>query len=63
MEPDKLADDKTGFSKETVTSVLAGKYPHKNNPSCSTLGTYDKTPIFILVGITDDAVESVTRKL
>ena len=44
-------------------SVLAGKPPHKKIPSCVTIETYDETPIFIPVYITEDSVESVMQKL
>ena len=32
-------------------------------PSCATLDTYEETPIFVPVDITEEAVESVARKL
>ena len=52
-----------GVINETVVSVLAVKYPHKKNPACSTLEAYNKMPIFIPMGITEDVVKSVVRKL
>ena len=39
------------------------KNPSKNVPSCATLETYEETPIFIPVDITEEAVELVARKL
>ena len=49
--------------KKTVTSVLEGKHPSKKIPSCATLETYEETPIFIPFDITEEAVESVARKI
>ena len=63
MQPEKLDEDRTGTINETVASVLEGKHPSKNNSSCGTLETYKETPIFIAVGFTEEAVESVARKL
>ena len=48
---------------KTVTQVFEGKHPSKIIPSCNTLETYEETPIFITLDITDEAVESVARKL
>ena len=42
FQPSKLAEDFTGTLNETVASVLKGKHPHKNIPSCATLEMYDK---------------------
>ena len=39
------------------------KNPSKNVPSCATLETYEETPIFIPVDITEEAVELVARKI
>ena len=47
---------------ETVALVLEGKHPSKTISSCATLETYKETPIFIPVGITEEAVESVAQK-
>ena len=35
----------------------------RKNPACSTLDSYNKTPIFTLVEITEDVVKSVARKV
>ena len=48
---------------ETVTLVLEGKIPSEIIPSCATLETYEETPIFIPVNITEEAVELVAQKL
>ena len=48
---------------ETVTSVLEGKHPSEKNPSCAMLETYKENPIFIPAYITEEAVESVAKKL
>ena len=63
MQPDELSADQTGTIKNTGASVLEAKHPSKNIPSCATLETYKETPIFIPVYITEEAVESVARKL
>ena len=63
MQPDELAEDCMGAINETVASVLEGKHPREKNLSCSTLETYEETPIFIFVDIAEEAVESVARKL
>ena len=63
LQPDELALDRTGIINKTVASVLAGKYPHGKISSCSMFDTYDETPIFIILYITEDVVESVARKL
>ena len=57
-----MPEDRTGDINSTVALILEVKYPHKNIPSCTTLETYNKTPIFIPVNITEDAVESVAQK-
>ena len=62
MKPDKLAEYCTGTINETVTSVLEVKHHSETIPSCATLETYEETPIFIPVDITEEAVESVARK-
>ena len=48
---------------ETVTLVLEGKIPSETIPSCATLETYEETHISIPVNITEEAVESVARKI
>ena len=63
FQPDDLASDKTGVVNETVTSILAGKHPRKNNSVCSTLDSYKEIYIFIPVDITEDVVKSVTWKI
>ena len=55
--------DRTGTIDETVTSVLEGKHLSEIIPSCATLETYEETHIFIPVDITEEALESVARKL
>ena len=62
LKPDELADDLKCTIKETVTSVLEGKYHRKTIPSCATLETYEVTPIFIPLDITDKSVELVAQK-
>ena len=52
-----------GVFNETVALVLEGRHLHKKIPSCATLEMYGETPIFILVDITGDAVESFAQKL
>ena len=42
---------------------LEGKRPSETFPSCATLETYEETPIFISVDITEEAVELVTQNL
>ena len=63
MQPYKLAEDCTGTINDTVTLVLEIKHPIKTIPSCFMLETYEETPIFIPVDITEEAVELVVRKL
>ena len=62
MQSDELAKDHTGTINKTVKSVLEGKHPSETIPSCAMLETYEETPIFIPVNITEEAVESVVRK-
>ena len=52
-----------GTINETVTLVLEGKHPHEEFSSCVTLETYEETPTFIPINITEEAVESVACKL
>ena len=59
LQPNKLVEDQTGFMNKTVTLVLEVKHPHKKIPSCTTLETYEKVPIFIPVDITEDAVKLI----
>ena len=63
LQPGKLAADSTDGINDTVVSVLEGKHPNKTILSCATLETYEETPIFIPVDITEEAVESEARKL
>ena len=51
-----------GTINETAVSVLEGKHTSKTIPSYAALETYKETPIFILVDITEEAVESVAQK-
>ena len=62
MQPDKLEEDQTGTINKTPASVLEGKHPNEKKSCCDTLQTYDKTPIFIPVDITEDAVKLVAQK-
>ena len=62
MQPDELAEDRTGKINETIISVLEGEILAKIS-SCATLKTYEETPIFIPVNTTKEAVELVARKL
>ena len=52
-----------GFIDKSVMEVLAGKRTPERKTHCSTLEVYYETPVFIPVDITEDAVESVARKL
>ena len=63
LQPNVLVVDHTGMINKTVTSVLEGKYPSKTIPSCATLEMYGEKTFFIPVNITEEAVESVARKL
>ena len=54
---------KTGVVDETVASVLEVKHLHESPPPHSTLEVYNKTPIFIPVGIMEDVAELVTQKI
>ena len=63
MQPDELDEDRTGKINEAVASVLEGKHPSETITSCATLETYEETPIFIPVKITEEVVGSVARKL
>ena len=63
LQPNKLPIYKTGVMGETIPSVLAGKHLHEKNPTRSMLEAYNKTPIFIPVGIKEDVVESVMQKI
>ena len=56
LQTNKLAADCTGTSNKTVATVLEGKHPSDTIPSYATLETYEETPIFILVDITEEAV-------
>ena len=56
LQPDKFSEDPKGKINQTVASVLEGKYTCKTIPSCATLETYEETPIFIPVDITEEAV-------
>ena len=63
MQPDELASDKINIINETITYILAGKHPYKIISSYSTLDTYDETPNFIPVYITEDVAELVMRNI
>ena len=63
FQPDELAEDRTGTINDTVASVLEGKHPSEKISSCAELKTYEETPIFIPIDITEEAIESVARKL
>ena len=56
FQPDELAEDCTGTINETVTSFFEVKHPSETIPSCAMLETYEETPIFIPVDITEEAV-------
>ena len=56
MQPEELAEDRTGTINKTVASVLEGKHPRKTIISCDTLETYEETPIFVPVKIKEEAV-------
>ena len=62
LQPDDLAEDRTGTINKTVAYVLEVRHPSETIPSCATLETYEETPIFIPVDITEEAVESVAQK-
>ena len=49
-------------TEETIVTVLVKKRPHEKLPHSSTLELYNKTPIFIPVGITEGVVKPVARK-
>ena len=55
LQPEKLAADITGTINKTVTLELEKKSIEKIT-SCTTLETYEETPIFIPVNITEEAV-------
>ena len=61
--PIKLSEDRTGTINDTIALVFKVKHLSKKSPSCATLEKYEETPIFISVDITEEAVESVARKL
>ena len=63
FKPNNFSENITGFINETDASVLAGKHLHGKIPSCATLETYKKMPIFIPIDIMEDAVESFAQKL
>ena len=58
-----MAEYCTGTINNNVESVLEVKHLHKTNPSCVRFKTYNETPIFIPVDITEDEVKSLTQKL
>ena len=62
LQPDGLAKNCTGAINETVALPLELKHLSQNILYCATLYTYEETPIFIPVDITEEAVESVARK-
>ena len=53
----------TDTINNSVATVLEGKYPHKTILLFAKLETYEDTPIFIPVHITEEAVKLITRKL
>ena len=63
LQPDDLVLDETSVIDKTIAFVLAGGNPHEKIPTCSTVEAYDKTPVFISVGITEDVVKLVACKL
>ena len=63
LQPDKLDEDYTGTVNEILLSVLQGKLPSGTIPFCVTLETYEETPIFIPVNITEETVKLVAGKL
>ena len=52
-----------GYINKTVTLVLEGIHPYEKLPSCAMLETYEETPIYIPVEITEGAVKSAAQKL
>ena len=52
-----------GVINKTVVSVWEVKHTSETIPSCDTLETYEDTPIFIPVNITEESVELVARKI
>ena len=56
LQPDELDEDRTGTINKTAISVLEGKDPSKTIPSCATLETYEETPIFVTVDITEESI-------
>ena len=61
MQPDEFAEECTGMIKDTGASVLEGKHLRKTIPSYTVLETYEGTPIFIPVEITEEAGELVAH--
>ena len=59
----ELDEDCTGTINENVTYHLEGGNTSKTILSCATLKMYEVTTILIPVDITEEAVESVVRKL
>ena len=62
MQPDEFSEDRTGTINKTVTSILDITHLSKTITSCATLQTYEETPIFIPLNITEEPVESVAQK-
>ena len=58
-----MAADRTVTINETVAFVLEGGHSIETIPSYTMLKTYEETPIFVPVNITEEAVESVAQKL
>ena len=63
LQHEILAEDCTGTINKTVILVLEEKHPSETIPSCATIETYKETPIFIPIDMTEEAAESVARKL
>ena len=63
FQPNELAGYSTVTINKIVASVLYGGNPSETIPSCATLETYEETPNFIPIDITEEAVDSVARKI
>ena len=61
--PNKCSTDSMGFTDETSAEVLAVKHLANRKLHSSTLGVYEKMPVFVPVDIAEDVVELVARKL
>ena len=63
MQLHRLAEVCTGTINKNFASVFEGVNLIKTIPSCATLKTYEETPIFVPVDITEEAVESVSQNV